>query len=152
MLVRRLAPWVENRGKRLVKSPKIYVRDTGLLHALLKIKDIDTLLGYVGVGASWESFVVESLLSVLPQDATPYYYRTSAGAEIDLVIDFGDRLLAIEIKKSLSPKISKGFYFATEDIGADEQYVVYLGEDDYQVSEDVTIVSLQSMMKKVSRC
>lgn len=151
MLVRRLMSWTDNRSKRLIKSPKVYVRDTGLLHALLKIKDINTLLGFEGVGASWESFVIESIISVLPQDATPYFYRTRAGAEVDLVIDFGNKVVAIEIKKALAPKVSKGFCIAAEDIAAAEKYVVYLGEEDYRIGEDLEVVSVKSMMTKVSR-
>jgi uncharacterized protein len=151
MLVRRLLPWVENRGKRLIKSPKIYVRDTGLLHTLLKIKDINTLLGFVGVGDSWESFVVESVLSVLPQDVIPYYYRTSAGAEIDLLLDYGNKKIAIEIKKSLAPKVSKGFYIATEDLQADERYIVYMGDEDYALSDQLKVLSVRSIIAKVSR-
>ena len=98
LLVRRLPPWSGNVGKRLVKSPKVYIRDSGLLHTLLQIGDFESLLGNPKYGDSWEGFVIENLLSVLPDDAEAAFYRTSAGAEVDLVLHFGREIWAIEIK------------------------------------------------------
>ena len=109
LLARRLPSWHANVGKRLVKSPKVYVRDSGLVHALLAIGDKETLLSHPVVGASWEGFVIENLLAVVPEGVQGHFYRTSGGAEIDLVLSFPDgRLWAVEIKRSLSPRPERG--------------------------------------------
>lgn len=150
MLVRALRPWSGNIGKRLVKSPKIFVRDSGLVHALLGIQSFDDLQGHPVVGGSWEGFVVENLLSILPRRATPYFYRTSAGAEIDLVVEITPkRRIAIEIKRSLSPVLSKGFYQACSDLDIREQYIVYPGQESYPLSKTVQVMSLQEAMNKI---
>jgi len=117
LLVRRLPSWHANVGKRLVKSPRVYVRDSGLVHALLAIGDKETLLSHPVVGASWEGFVIENLLAVVPEGVQGHFYRTSGGAEIDLVLSFPDgRLWAVEIKRSLSPRPERGFHAACTDI------------------------------------
>ena len=109
-----------------MKSPKVYIRDSGLTHALLNLTTIDDILGHPVVGASWEGFVIENLLSCLPIGATPWFYRTSAGAEIDLVIEQSPgKRWAIEIKRSLAPTLSKGFHFGSEDIQATNSFIVY---------------------------
>ena len=149
LLVRRLQPWHKNIGKRLVKSPKIYVRDTGIAHALLNIQSYDQLLSHPTVGSSWEAFVVENVLSVIPQGAEASFYRSSGGSEIDLVISKNNDVLAIEIKKSLAPKVEKGFYYGCEDIGATQKYVVYPGDDKYPLAKDTWVMPLIDMMKKV---
>jgi predicted AAA+ superfamily ATPase len=101
LLVRRLQPWAVNAKKRLVRTPKVYVRDAGLLHALLGIRDREELLGHPVVGASWEGMLMENVLDALPATARPTFYRTSAGAEIDLVIEFSAKeRWAIEIHSS----------------------------------------------------
>jgi len=111
LLVRRLPPFHRNVGKRLVKSPKVYVRDSGLVHALLGIENLEQLAGHPVVGASWEGFVLESLLSVLPWRSSAFFYRTRVGAEIDLVLEHGDGTIwAIEIKRALSAKVERGFH------------------------------------------
>ena len=113
LLVRRLAPFHANVGKRLVKSPKVYVRDSGLVHALLGIETLEQLAGHPVVGMSWEGFILESLLSVLPWRSSAFFYRTSAGAEIDLVLAHNDGTIwAIEIKRSLSAKVERGFHIS----------------------------------------
>ena len=150
LLIRSLLPWSGNVGKRLVKTPKVYIRDSGLTHALLNLTTLDDLLGHPVVGASWEGFVLENLLSCLPIGVTPWYYRTSAGAEIDLVIEYStQRKYAIEIKRSLAPSVSKGFYLGCEDIGATHRYVVYPGEERYPISSEVSVVSLLDMMQEI---
>lgn len=151
LLVRRLMPYHKNVGKRLVKAPKTYVRDSGLLHALLNIETMDYLLGHPVVGSSWEGFVIENILSVVPSRTQAYFYRTQAGAEIDLILDFGGQkgLWAIEIKRGLSPKIEKGLRNALGDLKPKEAFIVYAGEDDYPISEDVTVVNLHSLMEKL---
>jgi len=147
LLVRRLRPLHANVGKRLVKSPKIYVRDSGLLHALLGIGDYNSLAGHPVVGASWEGFVIENLLSVLAYRTLASYYRTAAGAEVDLVLEFPGltEKWAIEIKRGLSAKPKKGFYHAIEDIEPDKTFIVFAGEERYQVSASVEAISVPEM-------
>ena len=147
LLVRRLRPLHANIGKRLVKSPKVYVRDSGLLHALLGIGDYNALAGHPIVGASWEGFVIENLLSVVQHRTLASFYRTSAGAEIDLVLEFPGltEKWAIEIKRGLSAKPTKGFYNAVEDIQPDKTFVVYAGEERYPVSEGLEAVGMPEM-------
>ena len=150
LLVRRLAPWHVNVKKRLVKAPRVYLRDSGLLHQLLGIHNEDQLLSHPIAGASWEGFALENMISVLPPGAAPYFYRTAAGAEIDLVISFpGGALWAVEIKKGLAPKISKGFYQACEDIQAGEKYAVYSGEDEFLGKGGLRFSGLSLMMKRI---
>ena len=149
LLVRRLKPWHSNVGKRLVKSPKTYIRDTGILHSLLQIPNFDSLLGNPIAGNSWEGFIIENILSSAPEQANPYFYRTSAGAEIDLVLDMGSKIWAIEIKKTTAPKLTKGFHIACEDLKPTKKYVVYGGEDEYRLSNEIEVVSLSKMLKLV---
>lgn len=143
LLVRRLQPWHTNIGKRLVKSPKVYVRDSGLLHALLGIETTEHLLSHMVVGASWEGCCIENLLSCAPQGVTPYFYRTSGGAEIDLLLAWpGGELWAVEFKRSLSPKLERGFHSASEDLRPSRKWVVYPGQEAYPLATDVQAVSL----------
>ncbi|MCP4935350.1 MAG: ATP-binding protein, partial [bacterium] len=117
LLVRRLPPYAVNIGKRLTKSPKVYIRDSGLVHSLLGLQDAIQLAGHPVVGMSWEGFVLENILNVLPWRSNAFFYRTAKGAEIDLVIEQGDgSIWALEVKRSLSAKAQKGFYIACEDI------------------------------------
>lgn len=132
MLVRRLPPWHANAGKRLVKSPKVYIRDSGLAHALLGIETLEDLLGHPVVGGSWEGFCIESLITAAPRGAEASFYRSSAGAEIDLVLKLpGGALWAIEVKRTTAAKVTRGFHIASEDIGAAERILVYA--DDREV-------------------
>lgn len=150
LLIRTLRPWSGNIGKRLVKAPKVYIRDSGIVHALLNLTELDDLLGHPVVGASWEGFVIENLLSCLPIGVTPWFYRTAAGAEIDLVIERNaQQKYAIEIKRSLAPSLSKGFYLGCEDIGATSRFLVYPGNERYPISKDVTVISLTDMMQEL---
>jgi len=147
LLVRRLRPLHVNIGKRLVKAPKVYVRDSGLLHALLGIADYNGLAGHPVVGASWEGFVIENLIAVAPDRTLPGFYRTSAGAEIDLILEFPGltEKWAIEIKNGFSAKPKKGFYNAVEDIQPDKSFVVYAGDERYPVAEGVEAISVSEM-------
>ncbi|MCL5735066.1 MAG: ATP-binding protein [Actinobacteria bacterium] len=148
LLVRRLPPWHANVGKRLVKSPKVYVRDSGLVHALLAIGDKETLLSHPVVGASWEGFVVEQLLAVAPEGVEGYFYRTSGGAEIDLLLSFpGGDLWAVEIKRSLSPRPERGFHSACADLRPARRFVVYAGEESYPLGDGIQVVSLPGMAR-----
>jgi predicted AAA+ superfamily ATPase len=150
LLIRTLRPWSGNVGKRLVKSPKVYIRDSGIVHALLHLKTMDDLLAHPVVGASWEGFVLENLVSYLPLGVTPWFYRTSAGAEIDLVMEWGPKkIYAIEIKRSMTPTVSKGFHLACEDVGAVRKFIVYPGSETYPHSKDTTVISLIDMIELV---
>jgi predicted AAA+ superfamily ATPase len=134
LLVRRLQPWSRNAGKRLVRSPKVYVRDSGLVHALLGIRDREQLLGHPVVGPSWEGFVIENILAAAPNGARAWFYRTSAGAEIDLLVESGRRKLwAVEVKRSLTPRPSKGFHIACDDVKATRRIVVYPGPEHFRI-------------------
>ena len=150
LLVRRLQPWTSHQGKRLVKSPKIYVRDSGITHALLNIETLDDLLGHPVTGGSWEGFVIENIASVLPERAAIGFYRTKGGAEIDLVIDFGTgELWAVEIKRSTAPTIAKGFHIACEDLKPTQKYAVYGGNERFPMSGGIQIISLAEMMLEI---
>lgn len=150
LLVRKIPPYSSNVKKRLVKSPIIYVRDSGLTHALLDIKGLNDLLGHPVLGKSWEGFVIENIASVLPQSANLFYYRTSGGAEIDLIIEFSVReKWAIEIKRGPSLSIQRGFFEACEDIKPNKKFVVYSGADDFPLENGISAVSLSSIMKQV---
>ena len=146
LLLRRLPPFRANVGKRLVKSPKVYVRDSGLVHALLGITSLEQLAGHPVVGESWEGHVIETLVSVLPPRATPFFYRTSAGAEIDLLIEHDDGTCwAVEIKRSLSAKVSRGFHVACADLKPARAFVVHAGDDRYPMSETLEAVSVRGL-------
>ena len=150
LLVRRLTPWHENVIKRLVKSPRYYVRDSGILHYLLGIQDFDTLLSHPVLAKSWEGFVIENIHSVLPRLAETYYYQTTNGAEIDLLIRFGfNNVWAIDIKFGVAPKVSRVFGRICEDVGANKKFVVYGGEEEFSIGDDVTMISLPGLMKKI---
>lgn len=143
MLVRRLLPWHENAGKRLVKSPKVFVRDSGLVHALLGLGSIESLLGHPVVGGSWEGFCIETLIAAAPAGTLPYFYRTAAGAELDLVLRLpGDAIWAIEIKRTTAPKVSRGFHLAVDDIKADRKILVYASEQEVPASEGLRAMPL----------
>ncbi len=150
LLVRRLEPWHANVKKRLVKSPHFYIRDSGILHRLLGIGDYDALLSNPVLGKSWEGFVIENIMSVLPDQAEAWFYRTAAGAEIDLLITLpGQELWAVEIKSGVAPKITKGFHLACQDVKATRKYVVYGGEDEFPIAKDTTVLSLKGMLVKL---
>ena len=147
LLVRRLRPFYANVRKRLVKSPKIYVRDSGIVHALLGITDYNSLAGHPVVGASWEGFAIENLLSVAPAGTMASFYRTSAGAEVDLVLELpGSRgPWAIEIKRGLSGAPGRGFRNAVEDIRPERSFILTAGADRYPVAENVEAIGLREM-------
>jgi predicted AAA+ superfamily ATPase len=148
LLVRKLKPWTFNIGKRLVRSPKIYVRDSGITHALLDISNYNQLLGHPVVGGSWEGFVIENLLSIAPANVQAYYYGTPGGAEIDLLLVFsGVEKWAIEIKRSSAPSIKKGFYIACNDLQPNKRFVVYAGTDEFSLGTNTTAISLIGLMQ-----
>jgi uncharacterized protein len=142
-LVRRLQPWHANLGKRLVKSPKVFVRDSGLVHALLSVGDMQTLLSHPVLGASWEGFVVENLLTCAPRGTQAFFYRSSGGAEVDLLLELpGGALWAIEIKRSLNPKLDRGFYAACDDLMPSQRWLVYPGQVQFTMRASVEAVPL----------
>lgn len=149
LLVRRLQPWATNAKKRLVRTPKVYIRDSGLLHALLDIHNQEDLLGHPVVGASWEGMLIENILNALPPTARTTFYRTAAGAEIDLVIEFSTKeRWAIEIKRSISnPAPSKGFYVGCEDIQATRQILLYPGEARFRIDARTEVMPLSTLLR-----
>jgi uncharacterized protein len=150
LLVRRLQPYFVNVGKRLVKSPKVYIRDSGLLHALLNIRNYEDLLGHPVVGFSWEGFVIESLINAAPVSTVAGFYRTSGGAEIDLVLELpGGKRWAIEIKRSQLTKPRRGFYEACDDVEATERFVVNAGKDEYWLQEKVQVIGLRNLVDRL---
>jgi predicted AAA+ superfamily ATPase len=143
LLVRRLEPWHANVGKRLVKSPRIYVRDSGITHALLGLASLEDVLAHPVAGASWEGFVIETLIAAAPPETTANFYRTAAGAEIDLLLTLpGRRPWAIEIKRSLAPKLERGFHTACADLEPERRVVVYPGGDRFFLNDRVEVMSL----------
>lgn len=151
LLVRRLQPYHVNVGKRLVKSPKVYIRDSGLTHALLNIADRNALLGHPVVGASWEGFVIENLITAAPAFTVPGFYRTSGGAEIDLLLELpGGERWAIEVKRSRAAKPARGFYEACEDLKPAKRFVVHAGQERYPVSADVEAIGLRELSQALS--
>jgi predicted AAA+ superfamily ATPase len=145
MMVRRLEPHLANVGKRLVKSPKVYVRDSGLLHALLGIASVRDLQGHPVAGHSWEGFVVEQVAAALPTGAQMGFYRTAAGAEIDLVVEQGARKLGIEIKFSAAPKPSRGFWLALQDLGITRAAVIAPVQRGYPLAQGVEVLPLAGL-------
>lgn len=153
LLVRRLPPYRANIGKRLVKSPKVYVRDCGLVHALLNIEDYNELAGHPVVGPSWEGFVIETLLAVAPERTLASFYRTSAGAEIDLVLELPGKKdpWAIEIKRGLSASPRRGFHNARDDLKPACSFVVYSGEERYPITRDIEAIGLREMASLLAK-
>ena len=151
LLVRRLAPWHTNTGKRLVKAPKVYVRDSGLVHALLNIETREALLSHMVLGASWEGYCIETLLACAPKGVTGYFYRTGGGAEIDLLLTWpGGELWAIEIKRSSAPKVERGFHSACDDLNPSQKWVVYPGQESYPISADIQAISLPGLCERMN--
>lgn len=151
MLVRRLQPWASNGTKRLVRTPKLLVRDSGLAHALLGLSTIDDVLSHPVAGGSWEVWVIENLLAVAPHGTQPSYYRSAAGAEIDLVLELPDlQRWAVEIKRSSAPAVSRGFHTAATDIGAARHYVVHGGKDSFALPSGVQAVPLGELMRALA--
>jgi len=151
LLVRRLRPWSGNVGKRLVRSPKIYVRDSGLVHALLDLETKDAVLGHPVAGPSWEGFAIENLIAAAGDRRTPYFYRTEDGAEVDLVFERGGSVeMAIEIKRSSAPVLSRGFHSAIAALKPAESYLVHSGTETWPLGTGTTAIPLLDLMKKLA--
>jgi predicted AAA+ superfamily ATPase len=150
LLVRRLQPWSRNAGKRLVKSPKVYVRDSGLVHALLGIGTTEQLLGHPVAGFSWEGMIIEQLIAAAPRSTAASFYRTSAGAEIDLILDLpAGRRWAIEIKRSLAPKLEMGLRDATADTGAHVRLIVYPGQERFPLGDGAEVIGIDDLVQRL---
>jgi uncharacterized protein len=146
LLVRRLPPHLPNAGKRLVRSPKVYVRDSGLLHALLGLADRDAVLGHPVAGPSWEGMVIENVLAAAGPGMRASFYRTSHGAEVDLILGWpGGEEWAVEIKRSLAPTVERGFHVALADLQPQRALVVYPGEERYHVAPSIEAISLPEL-------
>ena len=146
LLVRRLPSWHRNVGKRLVKSPKVYVRDSGIAHALLGIRDKEALLGHPVAGQTWESFVTETLIAAAPDGTEAHYYRTATGVEVDLVLTLPDGTLwAVEIKRSSAPRVERGFHIACEDLKPTKRFVVYPGNERFPLNADTDAIGLSDL-------
>ena len=150
-LLRRLQPWSGNLTKRLVKAPKIYIRDSGLVHGLLEIDTLDRLLGHPVAGHSYEGFVLENLIAAAGESRRPCFYRSQDGAEIDLVFERGGvPELAIEVKRSSAPKIDKGFAIACDELGLKNRFVVYPGSEQFGLPHGATAISLKEMVSRLA--
>jgi predicted AAA+ superfamily ATPase len=150
LLVRRLPPRLTNVGKRLVRSPKVYVRDSGLLHALLGLVDKDAILGHPIAGPGWEGMAIENL--VAGEQAEASFYRTGGGAEIDLVLSWPDgREWAIEVKRSLSPKLERGVRSALDDIEPERSFIVYPGDERYRLGTGTSAIGLAELCAEIAR-
>ena len=150
LLVRRLPPWSGNIGKRLVRAPKVYLRDSGLLHALLGLGSLDEVLSHPVAGASWEGFVLEQLIAAAGAERVAMYFRTEKGAEADLVLERGGRVDAVvEIKRSSAPVVSKGFRIACEDLSPRAAYVVHGGDEEWPMGGNVTAISLAVLAQRI---
>lgn len=147
MMLRRLEPHLANVGKRLVKSPKVYLRDSGLLHALLGIDSVTALQGHPIAGASWEGFVVEQIAALAPPGSQIGFYRTASGAEIDIVLTTGSRRTGFEIKFSAAPKPAKGFWQAKQDLALDRAFVVAPVQRRYALAPDVEVLPVQALVQ-----
>ena len=151
-LVHRLQPWYQNTKKRLIKAPKVYIRDSGILHALLNIPTHDDLLSHPVIGTSWEGFILENILGSLPRGSDIFHYRTSGGAEIDLIIQHASgKRIVVEIKRSSVPKLERGFFEANKEIQPDEKYVIYQGIDTFYLPHDVLAIGLKDFLAQIEK-
>jgi predicted AAA+ superfamily ATPase len=148
-MLRVLPPFAASLKKRLVKTPKVYIRDSGLLHTLLRITDADDLLGHPSYGSSWEGYVLEQMLGQLGTSWDASFYRTSAGAECDLVLQKGRRLLAIECKVATAPEPTRGFWHALEDLKPEQAWIVAPVESAYPLRKDVMVAPLATVLREV---
>lgn len=143
-MIRQLQPWFENLGKRQVKSPKIYIRDTGLLHSLLDVPDAHSLAGHPKVGASWEGFALEQVLQILHPN-TAYFWGTYAGAELDLIFQLQGGRYGIEIKLNEAPNLTPSMRISSAELSLDYLWIIYPGNDAYPITEKITVLPLTEL-------
>jgi hypothetical protein len=147
-LLRRLKPWSGNVGKRLVKAPKVFVRDSGILHALLELEDLDEVISHPVCGSSFEGYCIENLILSAGERRVPYFYRTHTGAEIDLLFEKGGTPeIAIEIKRSMSPSLDRGFALACDELGITKRFVVYPGFESFGLRHGAQALGLATLMQ-----
>ena len=152
LLVRRLPPFHANVRKRLARSPKVYVRDSGIVHTLLRLDDVDSVLGHPVAGASWEGFVVETLLRAAPERTRASFYRTATGVEIDLILELpGNRIWAVEIKRGRAPPVGKGFRVALDDVKPDKAFLVHGEDDRYPKGGGVEAIGVRALAEELAR-
>ena len=153
LLVRKIPPYFANIKKRMVKSPKVYIRDSGLLHGLLGIRDFENLLGHPIIGNSWEGFVLENLINCSPVGTKSSFYRTSGGAEVDLVLELPGKQApwVFEVKHGTMGKLNKGFYYAVEDIAPEKSFVVHKGKDSFPIDQQTEALSLFDACKMLEQ-
>lgn len=153
LLVRKIPPYFANIKKRMVKSPKVYIRDSGLLHGLLGIRDFENLLGHPIIGNSWEGFVLENLINCSPVGTKSSFYRTSGGAEVDLVLELPGKKApwVFEVKHGTMGKLNKGFYYAVEDIAPEKSFVVHKGKDSFPIDQQTEALSLFDACKMLEQ-
>ena len=150
LLIKKIKPWSKNIKKRLVKTPKLYFTDTGLLHSLIGIDSFNSLEMNIYLGNSWETYVVNQIYSILKKEYQLYFYRTHNGAEIDLIIEkSGTVFIAIEIKYTNAPKLSKGNLISFEDVGAKEKIIITPSSDYYEIQKGIYVMSLQDFIQKI---
>ena len=150
LLLRRLPPFHANVRKRLVKSPKVYVRDSGIVHTLLRLDDEEQLLGHPIAGMSWEGFALEALIRAAPDRAHASFYRTATGVEVDLVLELpGDQLWAVEIKRGLTPTVDRGLGVALTDLQPDRAFLVYSGDERYPKGDGLEAISLRALAEEL---
>lgn len=145
-VIRRLKPFFTNTKKRLVKSPKIYIRDSGLIHCLLGIEEQNDLFGHPALGTSYESFVISSILELFPRHEASFY-RSSSGAEIDLILEKGEKKIAIEIKSSAAPKLSQGFYESLKIVNPQQAFVIAPVKESFPLKDGIWVHNLSSLSK-----
>ncbi len=148
-MVRILKPYHKNTGKRLVKSPKVYIRDHGILHNLLELPTFDHILGHPVLGASWEGLVIENLIAI-SDTWTHSFYRTSAGAELDLLLTFGNKTIAVECKATKTPHLTRGFWNAIEDIQPEETWIVAPVNEEYPINKNIWVLPLERAIQKLT--
>jgi predicted AAA+ superfamily ATPase len=149
-IVRSLPPFELNIKKRLVKSPKIYLRDSGILHQLLGIKNMEALFGHPVFGASWEGLVIEQILSVL--ECSAYFFRTATGDEMDLILDFHGKIVCVECKASIAPQVTKGFYRAIDILKPAKTFVVApIQTEMYHLQEDIIVCAIQEAIQEIQK-
>jgi uncharacterized protein len=152
LLVRRLRPWSGNVGRRLVRAPKIYIRDSGLTHALLELESWEDILGHPVAGPSWEGFVIDNLIAAAGDRRMPFYYRTEDGAEVDLVFERGGRVeMAVEIKRSSAPVLSRGFHSACEVLKPKEGYLLHGGNESWPIAKGITAIGLPELLRHLAK-
>jgi len=150
-MLRLLPPLEVNIKKRLIKSPKVYIRDSGIFHSLMDIENFDDLFSHPGYGASWEGFCIENIISSISDRWNASFYRTSSGKELDLILEKGQKRIAIEFKASRSPTVTKGFWSSLSDLNIKKAFIVAPVDELYPITKDVYVSDLNSVINEINR-